>query len=445
MHVNHNISALIARTQLKKTDNNLAASLQRLSSGYKISKSADNPAGLAISNKMRTQIRALEQASSNASDGDSIIQTAEGSLSEVASMLQRMRELSVQAANDTNTLEDRTAIQNEIDELMDELDRIAKDTEYNNKYLLNGSLSHTGVSSSALTDIFEISSSVENKEYEITVTALGKKAELAFTPTTPGMYYINGMPFSVEAGQDETAIKANLLDFCDSLNLDMAADMTLSTRVTGSTQIIKIDYPDGTTETSRGTDAEIELGAGFVAGKTSYRADGNYVSIVDNGDFRMAFEVRETYAEGDSFTINVYNSGFLSIQIGANEGQLLEMNLPEVSCTTMGLRTADGTNIINVCSENGAQNAITLFSNAIESLSAARAKLGAYQNRLDSAISSLDISVENMTDAMSRITDTDMADEMTKYTQYSVISQAATSILAQANNRAETIMNILQM
>lgn len=445
MHVNHNISALIARTQLKKTDNNLSASLQRLSSGYKISKSADNPAGLAISNKMRTQIRALEQASSNASDGDSIIQTAEGSLSEVASMLQRMRELSVQAANDTNTLDDRTAIQNEIDELMDELDRISKDTEYNNKYLLNGSLSHTGVSSSALTDIFEISSSVENKEYEITVTALGKKAELPFTPTTPGVYYINGMPFNVAAGQDETAIKANLLDFCDSLNLDMAADMTLSTRVTGSTQIIKIDYPDGTTQTSRGTDAEIELGEGFVAGKTSYRADGNYVNIVDNGDFRMAFEVRETYAEGDSFTINVYNSGFLSIQIGANEGQLLEMNLPEVSCTTMGLRTADGTNIINVCSENGAQNAITLFSNAIESLSAARARLGAYQNRLDSAISSLDISVENMTDAMSRITDTDMADEMTKYTQYSVISQAATSILAQANNRAETIMNILQM
>lgn len=445
MHVNHNISALIARTQLKKADNNLSTSLQRLSSGYKISKSADNPAGLAISNKMRTQIRALEQASSNASDGDSIIQTAEGSLSEVASMLQRMRELSVQAANDTNTLDDRTAIQNEIDELMDELDRISKDTEYNNKYLLNGSLSHTGVSSSALTDIFEISSSVENKEYEIKVTALGKKAELPFTPTTPGVYYINGMPFNVAAGQDATAIKANLLDFCDRLNLDMAADMTLSTRVPGSTQIIKIDYPDGTKQFKRGTDAEIELVDGFVAGKTSYTANGNYVNVVDNGDFRMAFEVRETYTEGDSFKINVYNSGFLSIQIGANEGQLLEMNLPEVSCTTMGLRTADGTNIINVCSENGAQNAIALFDDAIESLSAARAKLGAYQNRLDSAISSLDISVENMTDAMSRITDTDMADEMTKYTQYSVISQAATSILAQANNRAETIMNILQM
>lgn len=448
MHVNHNISALIARTQLKKTDNNLSASLQRLSSGYKISKSADNPAGLAISNKMRTQIRALEQASSNASDGDSIIQTAEGSLSEVASMLQRMRELSVQAANDTNTLDDRTAIQNEIDELMDELDRISKDTEYNNKYLLNGSLSHTGVSSSALTDIFEISSSVENKEYTITVQTLGKKAELPFTPNTPGVYYINGMPFNVAPGQNETTIKANLLDFCDRLNLDMADDMTLSTRVPGSTQVITIDYPDGTKQQSRGTDAvlgTLDEAGGFVDGKTSYKANGNYVNIVDNGDFRMAFEIREAYTEGDSFKINVYNSGFLSIQIGANEGQLLEMNLPEVSCTTMGLRTADGTNIVNVCSENGAQNAITLFANAIESLSAARAKLGAYQNRLDSAISSLDISTENMTDAMSRITDTDMADEMTKYTQYSVISQAATSILAQANNRAETIMNILQM
>lgn len=450
MHVNHNISALIARTQLKKTENNLSASLQRLSSGYKIAKSADNPAGLAISNKMRTQISALEQASSNASDGDSIIQTAEGSISEVASMLQRMRELAVQAANDTNTLDDRAALQSEMDELLDELDRISKDTEYNNKYLLNGSLCHTGVSSSALTDLFEISSSVENKEYEITVTKLGEKAELAFNmPAAPAtkddVYYINGMPFTVSKGQDEATMKANLIKFCDTLNLDLAADMTISTRVPGSLQTLTIDYPDGTTDKSVGEDAEIALTDGFVAGKTSYTANGNYVSVIDNGDFRMTFEVREEYAAGEAFKINVYNSGFLSVQIGANEGQVLEMNMPEVSCTTMGLRTADGTNIVNICSGVGAQNAINLFDHAIQYVSEARSKLGAYQNRLDSTIASLDIATENMTDAMSRITDVDMADEMTKYTQYNVISQAATSILAQANNRAETIMNILQM
>lgn len=448
MQVNHNISALIARTQLKKSENNLATSLERLSSGYKITKSADNPAGLAISGKMRAQIAALERASDNASDGDSVIQTAEGVLSEVTLMLQRMRELSVQAANDTNTLDDRTAIQSEIDELLDELDRVSKDTEYNQKYLLDGSLSHTGVASSAKIDLFEISGSVPDGEYLVTVDSLGVKANLAFnvTPIAEGtdVYLINGMPFEVKGGQSEETIRKNLAEFCGKLNLDLDETFTLSSKVPGSSQIINIQYPDGTKDSSKGVDATVTLEDGFTEGKTSYIANGNYVTIADNNDFRMTFNIKEDYADGE-FSINVYHSGFMSVQIGANEGQLLEMNFPEVSCTTLELRTPEGEDIINVCSANGATNAITLFDNAIKHVSQARSNLGAYQNRLDAAIASVDISVENMTDAMSRITDTDMADEMTKYTQYSVISQAATSILAQANNRAETIMNILQM
>lgn len=445
MNVNHNISALIARTQLKKADNKLSSSLQKLSSGYKISKASDNPAGLAISNKMRTQIRALDQASSNAADGDSIIQTAEGAVSEAANILQRMRELSVQAANDTYTLDDRDAIQQEIDQLMDELDRISKDTEFNNKYLLDGSLSHTGVSTSALTDVFEISNVVENGTYGITVDEKGQKAETDLALDGPGVYYINGTSFEVKAGESDEDIYTNLLVFCDKLNLDVDESYHLSSKVSGAKQQLTISYPDGTKTESWGTDAKISLGDGFDSDKFSYSANGDYITIIDNADFRMTFDLKEDFTAGDSFDINVYGSGFLTVQIGANEGQNLEMNLPEVSCTTMGLRTADGVNIINVCSQPGAGNAIDLLDNAISYLSEARSKLGAYQNRLDSTIASLDIASENMTDAMSRITDTDMADEMTKYTQYNVISQAATSILAQANNRAETIMNILQM
>lgn len=451
MQVNHNISALIARTQLKKSENNLSTSLERLSSGYKITKSADNPAGLAISGKMRAQIAALERASDNASDGDSVIQTAEGVLSEVTLMLHRMRELSVQAANDTNTLDDRTAIQSEIDELLDELDRVSKDTEYNQKYLLDGSLSHTGVASSAKIDLFEVSGSVPDGEYKLSVDSLGEKAELAFnvTPIAEGtdVYLINGMSFEVKGGQSTETIKKNLAEFCGKLNLDLdgaGGAFTLSSKVPGSSQIINIQYPDGTKDSAKGDDATVTLGEGFTEGKTSYIANGNYVTIADNNDFRMTFNIKKDYADGE-FSINVYHSGFMSVQIGANEGQLLEMNFPEVSCTTLELRTPDGNDIVNVCSAHGATNAIELFDNAIKHVSEARSNLGAYQNRLDAAIASVDISVENMTDAMSRITDTDMADEMTKYTQYSVISQAATSILAQANNRAETIMNILQM
>ena len=139
MRINHNVTAQLANINLKKTNKRLTSSLESLSSGYKINSAADDSAGLAISNKMRTQIRALDQASRNAEDGTSIIQTAEGALSEVAALLQRMRELSVQAANDTNTLEDRDAIQVEVDKLLDEIDRIGSTTEFNGNGLLDGS------------------------------------------------------------------------------------------------------------------------------------------------------------------------------------------------------------------------------------------------------------------------------------------------------------------
>lgn len=143
MRINHNISAQLTNVSLKKVDNKVSASLERLSTGYKINKAADDSAGMAISNKMRTQIRALDQASRNSADGDSIIQTAEGAMSEIENILQRIRELGVQAANGTLALEDRKAVQDEVDELMDEVDRIADTTQFNGKGLLDGSASRT--------------------------------------------------------------------------------------------------------------------------------------------------------------------------------------------------------------------------------------------------------------------------------------------------------------
>lgn len=169
MRINHNISAQMANVNLKRTDSRLSSSLERLSSGYKINKAADDSAGMAITNKMRAQIRALDQASRNSQDGQSIIETAEGAMGEIETILQRVRELAVQTANDTYALEDREAVQKEVDELLDEVDRIATTTEFNGTALLDGSAARTFGSSNIDIKPVYTSMSVEKGDYKLTV------------------------------------------------------------------------------------------------------------------------------------------------------------------------------------------------------------------------------------------------------------------------------------
>jgi flagellin len=183
----------------------------------------------------------------------------------------------------------------------------------------------------------------------------------------------------------------------------------------------------------------VALGDGFSKTAT-WSGDGNLITIRDNDGFEMQVEASAT---GTS-TLRVFDAGYMTIQIGANEHQTLNMNFPEVSCLTLGLKTSDGVENINLCTQYGASNAITAMDEAIKAVSSARSTLGSYQNRLETTASSLTLSSQNITEAMSRISDTDMADEMTQYTQQDVLSQAATSMLAQANNRPQQIMALLQ-
>lgn len=447
MHINHNIPAQLANTQSIKSENRLSSSLQRLSSGYKITKASDDPAGKAISQKMRNQIRALERASDNGADGNSVLQTAEGALTEVSSMLQRVRELAVKAANETYVLEDKETIQAEIDQLLDEVDRISETTEFNNKYLLNGSIGRTAICKNDNVSITNVSSEVDAGDYEITVDAMGTKATATINYAPDGTdhtIYLNAIPIEISATDTTASAKQKVLEVCSAINISLDGN-TLTTNVAGSAQSISVGYdPDRTTwTTTTGTDAEITLGTQFNAGSVSWTASGNCVEIVDRSGFTMTLEIKEDFADAD-FTVSVFDAGSMNIQIGANEGQFLEINIPEVSARTLGLRTTDGTNIVNVCTLEGAAQAIATVDDAITKLSSIRSTIGAYQNRLEHTISSLDIAVENMTDAMSRITDTDMADEMTQYTQSDVLSQAAASMLAQANSRPQQIMSILQ-
>ena len=442
MRINHNISAQMANVNLKRTDSRLSSSLERLSSGYKINKAADDSAGMAITNKMRAQIRALDQASRNSQDGQSIIETAEGAMGEIETILQRVRELAVQTANDTYALEDREAVQKEVDELLDEVDRIATTTEFNGTALLDGSAARTFGSSNIDIKPVYTSMSVEKGDYKLTVDQVAEPAELTVPlPSVPGSIELNKTLIEFPATMNDDAVAEKLQAACDAMNIDMernGGSVTFKTRATGSLE--KITYSDGTGEkVANGKEAKITFQDGFSSTAT-YSSDGNLVTIRDNEGFEMQIE---TNAVGDA-DLRIFDAGYMTVQIGANESQTLNMNFPEVSCLNLGLRSSDGNDKINLCTQYRSENALNSMDRAIKKVSGARSTLGSYQNRLETTTSSLDLSSQNITEAMSRISDTDMADEMTKYTQYEVLSQAATSMLAQANNRPQQIMSLLQ-
>ncbi|MBP5184736.1 MAG: flagellar biosynthesis protein FlgL [Lachnospiraceae bacterium] len=500
MRINHNMSAIKANTNIARSDSTLSRSLERLSSGYKINRAADNAAGLAISQKMHTQIRGLDQASTNASDGISVIQTAEGALNEVENILQRMRELSVQAANDTNTTNDRAAIQAEIDQLREEIDRIAGSTEFNTKKLLDGSADNRSYSDNNNVTLISVSDSVEIKEYALNVLQDARQAVLVgsgvdtgdVTEEEAGTLIVNGLRIPVSEGQTIEQVYENIRNACDTINvsaffsdgnIDTAntdnqyagytaqdpssgGSLTFVTKEYGSEAKLKVYCEnenlrsklgigeDGAT--AQGVDVKATLGDGF---RPSATADGNgcVVTVTDTSGFKMQFKVKPGSAStqfqdanldgteageptGTEFEVGVtvLPAGPLDLQIGANEDQVMEVRIPRVNCETLEIQD------LNVCTSEGAQNAISIADKAIEQVSAIRAKLGAYQNRLDHAVANLDTSEENLTDAMSRITDTDMAEEMTNYTQYNVLVQAGVSMLTQANQRPQTILSLLQ-
>jgi len=511
MRINHNISALKANIQLAKTNKELDKSLEKLSSGFRINRAADDAAGMAISQKMKTQIAGLDQASRNAADGISVIQTAEGALTEVESMLQRMRELSVQAANGTNTTEDRSSIQAEIDQLKQEIQRISDTTEFNKKTLLNGDIDTKSYSNISSVQLISLSDSVENKNYKITVTQDARQAVLvggtidvagaAITASQVGTININGVEIKVVEGDTVAAVYEKIRNACDTLNINVfGSDLTLDadspetagytktalattkslifvTKGYGSTNDINIYCDDADLCTklgfsakaiAEGVDAKVELdlttkdaNGDLVGGfntTATVSTDGKLVTVTDSGNFEMVIEVKPGTAK-TSFTddktggsipvviggstpapvkVTVLNAGPMQLQIGANEGQTMDVRIPKVNPLTLGIED------INVITEEGAQKGITAYDNAIGKVTAIRAKLGAYQNRLEHAISNLDVASENMSEALSRIEDVDMAEEMANYTQKNVLAQAGTSMLAQANERPQTILSLLQ-
>ncbi len=410
MRINYNVSAMLANNKLANNDNLLSKSLERLSSGLKVNSAKDNPAGLAMAKRMNAQLEGLSVANQSAGDGVSIIETADGAMSEISEMLQRMNELAVKSANGTNSDSDRAVIQDEVKQLTEEITRIAESTEFNGQKLLNGEFSLKG--------------------------------------------YVNG-------------------------NLDVKVS-SYSTEVTADIYTIKEliieKNPIPTDESDRYRVQSIELGDGpFPEGATATMKD-NLLSIQGVNGFKMtldlsraitnnkqgfpdkADELKITEVDGavKPLEIDATGIGPMVIQVGANEGQTLEMDIPKISLSEMGLdnyfvKDGDGTEndgkgvwTLNVSTEKTATEAIDRIDGAIQFVSSIRGRLGAYQNRLETTINSLDITSENVTAAYSRIMDVDMAEEMTNYTTYQVMTQAATSMLAQANERPSQVLQLLQ-
>ena len=585
MRINTNITALVANSHLQANDTMLGKTLERLSSGYKINRSADDSAGMAIASKMRTQIKGLDQANRNASDGVSLVQTAEGALNEVEAMLQRMRQLAVQGANGTNSDGERKAITEEIDALKEEIERIAKTTEFNKQPLLDGTQERRRYTDVAGAEISSLSDSVPAGYYAISVSAFATPAtaSLSFgakadndTVDAKGVLVINDYKIMIDSSDTIADVKSKIVSAANKLNLtvsvgnnntlnlttyeygreakincictsdtlrnelgltnwlprtaeftfngksdiepigvdgkvtingvdvniaatDLIGDvktkisgiassadvyrdsdsekknsMVLSTKSFGSTATVDVLFDStalrnamGMKEQTRelevrGKDmkANVLVAPTNAAAVTSTAArmtefsntaiitcNGNKAVVRDNKGFEIEYmvdrkkmtedDIKEVENGGKEILAEIKDLGMMTLHVGANEGQIIDVNIPKVSLETLGI------DLMNTSTENGCGKALTQLDGAIDKISSIRASLGAYQNRLESTINNLSSTEENMTSAISRIEDTDMAKEMTEFTRLQVLSQASTAMVAQANERPQTVLQLL--
>ena len=466
MVVQHNMQAMNANRMLNITTGAQSKSTEKLSSGYRINRAADDAAGLTISEKMRKQIRGLDQASTNAQDGVSAVQTAEGALTEVHSMLQRMNELAVQAANGTNSKEsDRQAIQDEIDQLTTEIDRVAETTKFNEIYLLKGDNAstknvymkgHDAGLKGALTDSAKSATfvmdtlkagdkyKIAGKEYTIgsskteITTAINAFATADNEITIDGISYTykdanggkaagwykdgdqtNGTAIVVADtvkggskasvnGKDYTAMTdqdANDIDDDDSSVITAAeAKKKIKAELLAANSIGTVN---GDATVSDGADA---------AGKTTYTITKGYATVADTLSFNLHVGADADMTNKITVDIDVMNSANLGVK---------------------GLNVTDATG-------TAATYAVDAISDAIANVSSQRSALGAVQNRLEHTIDNLDNIVENTTTAESRIRDTDMAEEMVEYSKNNILAQAGQSMLAQANQSNQGVLSLLQ-
>jgi flagellin len=521
MIINHNMGSMNANRMMGINAGNAAKSMEKLSSGLRINKAGDDAAGLAISEKMRGQIRGLDQASSNAQDSISLIQTAEGALNETTSILQRMRELAVQSGNDTATDQDRAAMQTENAQLGKEIDRISGTTQFNTKNLLDGSVGQATVAQGTKLDSAAVGSKATAGTFtgaalaatntivagtsdniklavdggaavEITIaagaytesqtvdavnTAIGASSlagkvtasldasnQIVFTSATKGAgssvaesagtkdasavlkltpgagtVGIGGVAVSTTKLVDLTDANGNNLGLQsgDVINFNgMKNGSAISGSVTVSGTSTMADISTAMNTMTGGTSSETAAGKFEIAGAagTANGLSNIKLNVTNRALFNNTFSnFSETQIAQDTKT-----DSSLTMQIGANAGQTMSIDIKDMSTKGLALSSID------ISTQTGAQNAMAALDNATATVSSERAKLGAFSNRLEHTIANLGTSSENLTSAESRIRDVNMAKEMSTFSKNNILSQAAQAMLAQANQQPQQVLQLLR-
>jgi len=468
MIINHNISALNTYRQLGVNTGATSKALEKLSSGLRINRAADDAAGLAISEKMRGQIRGLEQAQRNAQDSISLIQTAEGALNESHAILQRMRELAVQSSNDTNTAEDRNKLQAEVDQLAEELTRIASTTEFNTQKLLDGTFDGTfHIGANATQNISLQISNMDANKLGV-AGAHGAQFDIASATDSLGAGLIADGEYKVIELDDNSQVD------------DAAGTGTLVAKyaLQGSDGKIYAVSEDGLEYAALTSEVDLDdLATGQVAVDygASDNTDDNLIFAdrvidgtitIDSGAGTARASVAETTLANDTYTVKA-GADIASVSVayallnskgevvaqstnGQNWKSVTDVTGDDVLTTVTALTTADteivvGTNGgLNISTQDSADAAITTINSALETVSAQRSALGAVQNRLDHTINNLGAAAENLTAAESRIRDVDMAKEMMEFTKNNILTQAAQAMLAQANQQPQGVLQLLR-
>ncbi|KGX93955.1 flagellin [Pontibacillus halophilus JSM 076056 = DSM 19796] len=424
MRINHNIAALNTHNQLNQANNANSKSMEKLSSGLRINRAGDDAAGLAISEKMRGQIRGLEQAERNAQDGISMIQTAEGAMNESHSILQRMRELAVQSSNDTNTTEDRAELQKEVDQLSQELSRIGDNTEFNTQNLLDGSFSGK----------FQIGANE------------GQNLELAIGD-------MRGQALGM-AGDAKVAVTSSVVDGSDT-NTDIAQG-TYTVQENKSGDFDMVDQNGSVVATSTDSGATFSASTGddtidfATAGKA--KVTSGTVTVDGSGNVSATGSVQNQGLEAGNYTYDNASSSLMDSNgkvvatDTATAGTFVDASGGAVATFANPLANGDAVKVggIDISSQASADKAVTQINDAIETVSSERSKLGANQNRLEHTINNLSTSSENLTAAESRIRDVDMAEEIMNQTKQSILAQASQSMLAKANQNPQNVLQLLR-
>ena len=461
MVVQHNLQAMNANRMLGITQNAQSKSSEKLSSGYQINRAADDAAGLAISEKMRKQINGLDRASTNAQDGVSAVQTAEGALTEVHSMLQRMNELAVQASNGTNSKEDRDAIQAEIDQLSTEIDRVAETTKFNETYLLKGNNATKTVNVNAH-DAGLKGTLVQGAGSTATFTAkvtIGESVSIAgadyrvFEDGTNDLATVQDDVKALGSGKvtidgttytwSDDALNANG-GFVDSNGNEYSAD-TLSDLV-GDGSSVTIAGQDTVNVVKADADDAVDVDdviakmnaaladASSIGGTTLATVTDPTNKTATDGVYTLEFKITKA-------TVDVQKDLTFSLHVGADADMTnkINVNVSAMDSANLGIKG------LNVADNTGtaATYAIDAIADAINKVSEQRSALGAVQNRLEHTIDNLDNVVENTTAAESRIRDTDMAEEMVEFSKNNILAQAGQSMLAQANTATQGVLSLL--